>query len=50
MISKDQQVAVGAIGKTDVVTVSPDGKDKYPATVQWTAIPRDGGVFCADGK
>jgi hypothetical protein len=42
-------VVDGAICRTDFVTVSPDGKDTYPATVQLTAIPRDGGTYCANG-
>lgn len=50
MITEYRPVVDGAICKTDFVTVSPDGKDKYPATVQWTAIPRDGGIYCAEGK
>ncbi len=50
MITEYRPLVDGAICRTDFVTVSPDGKDKYPATVQWTAIARDGGVYCADGK
>lgn len=50
MITEYRPVVDGAVCKTEFVTVSPDGKDKYPAIVQWTAIPRDGGIFCAEGK
>jgi hypothetical protein len=50
MITEYRPVVDGALCKTDFVTVSPDGKEKYPASVQWTAFPRDGGVFCAEGK
>ena len=50
MITEYRPVVDGGSCKTDFITVSPDGKDKYPATVQWTAIPRDGGIYCADGK
>lgn len=50
MITEYRPVIAGAVCKTEFVTVSPDGKDKYPATVEWTAIPRDGGIYCASGK
>ena len=50
MITEYRPVIAGAVCKTDFVTVSPDGKDKYPATVEWTAIPRDGGTYCTSGK
>lgn len=50
MITEYRPVVEGAVCRTDFVTVSPDGKEKYPATVQWTAIPRDGGIYCAEGK
>ena len=50
MITQYRPVVDGAVCKTDFVTVSPDGKDTYPATVEWTAMPRDGGIYCAAGK
>lgn len=50
MITEYRPVVDGAVCRTDFVTVSPDGKDKYPATVEWTANPRDGGTYCASGK
>ena len=50
MITEYRPVVDGAICKTDFVTVSPDAKDRFPATVQWTAIPRDGGIYCTEGK
>jgi hypothetical protein len=49
MITQFRLIDDGAICRTNFVTVSPDGKDTYPATVQWTAIPRDGGTYCANG-
>lgn len=49
MVTQYCPVGDGAICRTDFVTVLPDGKDTYPATVQWTAIPRDGGTYCANG-
>ncbi len=50
MITEYRPVVNGSVCKTDFVTVSPDGKDKYPATVEWTAVSRDGGIYCASGK
>jgi hypothetical protein len=50
MITQFRPIDDGAICRTNFVTVSPDGKEKYPASVQWTAIPRDGGIYCAMGK
>ena len=50
MITQYRPVVDGATCRTDFATISPDGKDRYPATVQWTAIPRDGGIYCAEGK
>ncbi|MFY8038341.1 MAG: hypothetical protein ACOVN4_01565 [Bosea sp. (in: a-proteobacteria)] len=50
MITQYRPVVDGAVCKTDFVTLSPDGKDTYPASVQWTAIPRNGGTYCAEGK
>lgn len=50
MITEYRPVVDGAVCRTDFVAVSPDGKDKFANTVEWTALPRDGGVFCADGK
>jgi hypothetical protein len=50
MITEYRPMVDGAVCKTDFVAVSPDGKDKFPNIVEWTAVPRDGGIFCADGK
>ncbi len=50
MITEYRPRVDGAVCRTDFVAVSPDSKDRFANMVEWTAMPRDGGVFCADGK
>jgi hypothetical protein len=50
MITQYRPAVDGAVCKTDFVAVSPDGKERFPNEVEWTAIPRDGGTYCAAGK
>jgi hypothetical protein len=50
MITDYRPVVIGAMCRTEFVAVSPDGKDRFPNIVEWTAMARDGGVFCAEGR
>ncbi len=50
MITEYRPVVAGGICRTDFVAVSPDGRERFPNIVEWTAVPRDGGTFCADGR
>ncbi|MCX7325682.1 MAG: hypothetical protein NTZ14_14890 [Hyphomicrobiales bacterium] len=50
MITEYRPRVDGAVCRTDFVAVSLDGKDRFANMVEWSAMPRDGGIVCADGK
>lgn len=49
VIDNYRPVVDGEVCRTDFTARMPDGQMFYNS-VEWTAVPHDGGILCTDGK